>query len=72
MLLQQLPADQPSTFGTYGNFMTLDHIIKFFINFFVFFFSAWGECIRGVRVGAFTAFAFFLVQGLPGSEKYQE
>lgn len=52
--------------------MTLDHIIKFFINFFVFFFSAWGECIRGVGIGAFTAFVLFLVQGLPGSEKYQE
>jgi len=52
--------------------MALDHIIKFFINFFVFFFSAWGESVRGVRIGAFTTFVFFLVQCLPGSEKYQK
>lgn len=49
--------------------MSLDHIIKLFINLFVFLLSAWGESERGVELWAFTTFVFLLAQRLSGSPR---
>lgn len=46
------------------NFMTLHHIVKFFINLLVFLLSTGGEDVGGIRIWAVTASVLLLVQGL--------